>query len=183
MNLPMILAITLVVIAAVCLIIILRLAVSRSFQISAHAGLAGQIRPIDVEAFRNLADPAEDDFLRRHLPAPEFRRVRRERLRAMCAYIQVAGRNAAALIEIGQAALTSSHAPTAEAAARLVDQALLLRRNAAFALLRIYIALTWPTSGLAAAPILRAYEQLNGSAMLLSRLQNPATPVRISATW
>jgi hypothetical protein len=179
----MTLAIVLVIAAVLCLVVILRLTVSRSLQISSAGGLARQIQPIDVEAFRNLADPAEDEFLHRHLPAAEFRRVRRERLRAMCTYIRVAGRNATVLIELGQVALTSSGTPAAQAAQELVDQALLLRRNAAFALLKIYVSLAWPTSGLAAAPILRAYEQLNSSAMLLTRLQNPAAPVRILATW
>ncbi|HTW59136.1 MAG TPA: hypothetical protein VMD99_13470 [Terriglobales bacterium] len=175
------LAIALVVVAAVFLVVIFRVAVSRNLRIAADASLAKQINPIDVEAFRNLTDPAEDEFLRRRLSAAEFRRVRRERLRAMLAYIQTAGRNAAVLIQIGQAALASGHEPTAEAARHLVNQALLLRRNAAFALLKVYAALVWPTAGLTAAPILRAYEQLNGSVMLLSRLQNPAAPVRISA--
>ena len=74
-------------------------------------------------------------------------------------------------------------AQTAEAAHRLVDNALLLRRNAAFALVRIYVALAWPNSGLMALPVLQGYEKLNGAAMLLGRLQNPAAPVHISATW
>jgi len=178
----MTLAIILVVAAALALLFILGVTVSRSLQVSAGASLAAQIRPIDVEAFRNLVDPSEDDYLRRRLTAAEFRLVRRERLRAMAAYVRIAGRNAAVLIRIGQSALTASDPQTAEAARRLVDSALLLRRNAAFALLRIYVALAWPNSGLAAAPILRGYEQLNGSAMLLGRLQNPAVPVRISAT-
>jgi hypothetical protein len=43
--------------------------------------------------------------------------------------------------------------------------------------------LVWPTAGLAAVPVLRGYENLNGSAMLLSRLQNPAAPVRIAARF
>jgi|SRR5580698_2546886 hypothetical protein len=183
MNLPMTLAIALVVLATICLVVILRLAVSRNLQISRDASPAAQINPIDIEAFRNLADPSEDEFLRRHLSSGKFRHVRRERLRAMRAYIQVAGRNAAVLIEIAQAGLVSNHPPTAEAAARLVDQALLLRRNAAFALLRIQLALVWPTAGLAAVPVLRGYETLNGSAMLLSRLQSPASPVRIAARF
>jgi hypothetical protein len=176
----MTLAIVLVIIAAVGLAVILRLAVARSLQIPAGRNLAGQIQPIDVEAFRNLANPAEDAYLLRRLPPNEFRRVQRERLLAMSAYVQTAGRNATVLIEIGQAALTSGHAPTAEAARELVEQALLLRRNAAVVLLRIYISLAWPTTGRAAAPILRGYEQLSGRAMLLSRLQNPVSPVRIS---
>jgi hypothetical protein len=178
----MTLAIILVIAAAVALIFILGVALSRSLQISAGTNLAAQIQPIDVEAFRNLVDPTEDDYLRRRLSAAEFRLVRRQRLRAMAAYVHTAGRNAAVLVRMGQAALAANDDSTAEAARRLVDNALLLRRNAAFALLRIYVALAWPNSGLAAEPILHGYEKLNGSAMLLGRLQNPAVAVRISAT-
>jgi hypothetical protein len=178
----MTLAIILVIAAALGLVFILVVALSRSLQLSAGTNLVAQIQPIDVEAFRNLIDPAEDDYLRRRLPAAEFRAVRRRRLRAMAAYVHTAGRNAAVLVRMGQAALAAGDVPTAEAARRLVDNALLLRRNAAFALLRIYVALAWPNSGLAAEPVLRGYEKLNGSAMLLGRLQNPAAPARISAS-
>ena len=176
----MMIAIFLVIAAALALVFILGITVSRSLQISSGSGLAGQIQPIDIEAFRNLVDPAEDEYLRRRLTAAEFRLVRRKRLRAVAAYVQVAGRNAAVLVRMGQAAMTGD-SQTTEAAQRLVNSALLLRRNAAFALLRIYIALAWPNSGLAAVPILHGYERLNGAAMLLGRLQNPAAPVRISA--
>jgi hypothetical protein len=177
----MTLAIILVVAAALALAFIVGITVSRSLQVSEGSGLVGRIQPIDVAAFRNLIDPAEDDYLRRRLLPAEFRVVRRQRLRAMAAYVQTAGRNAAVLVRMGQSALNAGDAQTAEAARRLMDNALLLRRNAAFALLRIYVALAWPNSGLAAAPVLQGYERLNGSAMLLGRLQNPAVPVRISA--
>jgi hypothetical protein len=108
--------------------------------------------------------------------------VQRERLRATAAYIQVVGQNAAVLAVIGQASLSSGNAATAEAARQLIDNALLLRRNASFALLRIYLALAWPSSNRRASGVLRGYERLNGCAMLLGRLQNPAVPVRIAAT-
>jgi hypothetical protein len=176
----MTIAVLLVIAAALALVFILGITVSRSLQISSGTGLAEQIQPIDIEAFRNLVDPEENEYLRRRLPAAEFRLVGRKRLRAMAAYVQVAGRNAAILVRIGQAAMTGD-SQTREAARRLVDSALLLRRNAAFALLRIYIALLWPNSGFAAVPILHGYERLNGAAMLLGRLQNPAAPVHISA--
>lgn len=178
----MTLAIILVIAAAFALTLILGFAVSRSLQISAGTNLAGKIQPIDIEAFRNLVDLAEDDYLRRHLTAWEFRQVRHQRLRAMAAYVGTARRNAGVLVRMGQAAQAASDAPTAEAARRLVDNALMLRRKADFALFRIYVAMAWPNSGLAALPILHGYERLNGSAMLLGRLQNPAAPVRISAT-
>lgn len=177
----MTLALVLVIAAAFALVLILGVTVSRSLQISGGSALARRIEPIDIEAFRNLVSPAENEYLRRRLPAGEFRRVQRERLRATAAYIRVASRNAAVLVAVGQSALKSGDASTADAARQLVDNALLLRRNATLALLRTYTAIAWPQAGLAGAPVLNGYERLSGSAMRLGRLQNPTVPVRISA--
>jgi hypothetical protein len=175
------LAIIIVVAAALALGIILRLAVSQGLQAKRSTNLAVSIRPIDIEAFRNLINPAEDEYLRRHLPANRFRGVRRERLRAMAAYVHVAASNAAMLVRVGEAALASGDGRIAGAAQQLVNDALLLRRNTTVALARIYLALAWPNSGFAAVRVVERYEQLNGAAMLLGRLQNPAVPVRLSA--
>jgi|ERR1700733_333799 hypothetical protein len=175
------LAIILVVAAAVALGIILRLAVTGSLQARGNSGLVATVRPIDVEAFRNLINPAEDDYLRRRLPPTQFRLVRRERLRAMAAYVQVAANNAAVLVRIGQAALASADPRVLGAAQQVVNDALLLRRNTTVALARIYLALAWPNSGFAAVRVVDRYEQLSGAAMLLGRLQNPTVPVRLSA--
>jgi hypothetical protein len=175
----MTLAIFLVVFAVITLFVILRVSVSRSL-LHRNASLPG-IEPIDVEAFRNLVNPAENEYLHRQLPSAEFRRVQRERLRAAATYIRIAGRNATVLVAIGQAAMAASDEKTAEAARQLVDSALLLRRNTSFALMRINLAIAWPTLGSSAAPVLSGYERLNGCAMLLGRLQNPAVPVRISS--
>jgi hypothetical protein len=176
------LAIVLIIAAVLALATILSVTVSRSLQASrGSAGLAGAIRPIDIEAFRNLINPAEDDYLRHRLPPAQFRVVRRERLRAMAAYVHIAASNAAVLVRVGQAALASGDTRIAGAAHQLVNDALLLRRNATVALARIYLALAWPNSGFAASRVVDRYEQLSGAAMLLGRLQNPAVPVRLSA--
>ncbi|HWZ76652.1 MAG TPA: hypothetical protein VNX87_08945 [Candidatus Sulfotelmatobacter sp.] len=177
----MTLALVLVIVAAFALVVILGLTVSTRLQLSPGSALARKIEPVDIEAFRNLVDPTENEYLQRRLSPAEFRKVQRERLRAAAAYIRVAGRNAAVLVAIGQAALNASDGATVDAARQLVDNALLLRRNASVALLRIYFALAWPHSALAAAPVLHGYEQLNGRAMLLGRLQNPGVPIRIAA--
>ena len=170
------LAIILVVAAVVALGVIVRLAVSRRSLSSATA-----IRSLDVEAFRNLINPAEDQYLRRRLPGAQFRQVRRARLRAMAAYVQIAGENAGALVSIGEAALASGDPKVAQAARQLVEDALLLRRNTSLALARIYVALALPSSNFAAVRVVERYEQVSGSAMLLGRLQNPRTAVRLSA--
>ena len=175
------LAIVIVIGAALALGIILRLAVTQSLQAKGSSDLAVSIRPIDIEAFRNLIDPAEDEYLRCRLPANRFRGVRRERLRAMAAYVHVVASNAAALVRVGQLAVASGDPRVAGAAQRVVNDALLLRRNSTVVLLRIYLALAWPNSGFATGRLVDGYEQLSGAAMLLGRLQNPAVPVRLSA--
>jgi hypothetical protein len=173
------LAIFIVIAAAVALGIILRLAVSQSLQAKGTTDLAVAIRPIDIEAFRNLINPAEDAYLRRRLPPPEFRRVRRKRLWAMAAYVQAAAANAAVLVRVGEAALASRDPRFVCTAEQLVNDALLLRRNATVALLRIYVALAWPNSGFAAVRVVDRYERVSGTAMLLGRLQNPGATVRL----
>jgi hypothetical protein len=170
------LALILVLVAIISFIAIILVARSRL-----QFANATQIQAIDVDAFRNLADPRESEYLRTRLPAAEFRHIQRIRLRALAAYLRVVGRNAVLLIHIGQLALTSENIQTAEAARKLVDEALLLRRNTSLAMLRIYLRLLWPNTRFAATPILESYERLSGSAMLLSRLQNPAATLRISA--
>ena len=175
------LAIVLVIAATVALGVILRLAVTQSLQVKQPSDLAVSIRPVDLEAFRNLTDPAEDDYLRRRLPSAQFRSVRRERLRAMAAYVHVVGENAAVLVRVGEAALASGDARFTDAAQSLVNDALLLRRNATVAMIRIYLALAWPALDFPAGRVIDRYEHLNRAAMLLGRLQNPAVAVRLSA--
>ncbi len=99
----------------------------------------------------------------------------------MAAYVQIAGENAGALVSIGEAALASGDPKVAQAARQLVEDALLLRRNTSLALARIYVALALPSSNFAAVRVVERYEQVSGSAMLLGRLQNPRTAVRLSA--
>lgn len=180
MNLAVFLAIA----AVIALAIILGAAVTRSSQTSRKgAAISGELQPIDVEAFRNLIDPAEDGYLRLRLPPTQFRTVRRERLLAMAAYVQVAARNATFLLRAGQAALASGDPRLVEAAQQLVNDASLLRMNAFVALVRIYIEWAWPMSGIAAAPVMARYQRISGTAMLLGRLQNPSVPVRVSARF
>lgn len=178
----MTLAIVLVIVAAFSIVYIFRFVSQRSMQLAPTTTPATQLHPLDLQAFRNLADPAESDYLRRRLPPKEFRAVQRQRLLAMLAYIQTAKQNARILIRIAEAAKVSGDAQTVAAAHQLVENAQVLYINANFASFRILTAWPWPSSNLGTAPIVHGYEQVSGSAMLLGRLQNPAAPLRLSAT-
>ena len=70
----MTLALVLIIAAAFALVVILGITVSTRLQLSAGSALVQKIEPIDIEAFRNLVDPTENEYLRRRLPAAEFRR-------------------------------------------------------------------------------------------------------------
>ena len=174
------LAIVIVVAAVLALALMVGLAASRALRPASSSSLEGRLQPIDVAAFRNLMDSSEDEYLRRHLSPRQFRTTQRSRLRARAAYVRVAGKNAAVLVAMGQAALTTDDARTQEAALHLVNDALLLRRNATFALILIYAGMAWPNYSTAATSILDRYERLSEAAMLLGRLRNPAVPLRVT---
>jgi hypothetical protein len=178
----MTLAYFLVVAAVLAVVSLFYLGISQNFQVRSDANLAPRIQPIDIEAFRNLMDPAEREYLRRRLPGGEFREVQRRRLVAMAAYVRTASENATILIDIGNQSLSASDPQTAEAGRQLADNAHTLQVNATYALFRIWAAWLWPHFDRPTITILNSYERLNGSAMLLGRLQNPSAPVRISAT-
>ncbi len=178
------LAVLIVIAAVLALVVILGAAITRSLPISGKSAAPFvELQPIDVEAFRNLIDPAEDGYLRLRLPPAQFRVVRRERLLAMAAYVQVAAGNATLLLRAARSALASGDPRLAEAAHQLVNDALLLRINSIVALARIYLEWAWPMSGVAAAPVIARYQSISGTAMLLGRLQNPSVPVRVSARF
>src|SRR5208282_209742 len=65
---------------------------------------AQAFRSLDIEAFRNLVDSAEEAFLRSNLSPKEFREIKRQRAWAALIYVREAGRAAAALALVGQAA-------------------------------------------------------------------------------
>ena len=133
--------------------------------------LAGLLLPVDVEAFRNLVDPAEEQFLRANLPPAAFRRIQRERLRAAIEYISCTARNAAVLVRVGEAARGSSDPVVAATGGELVDSAIRLRLYAFRSMVKLYVGIVLPGAHLSAVGLAEGYEQLNGQLRLLGRLE------------
>jgi hypothetical protein len=135
------------------------------------------IRAVDVEAFRNLIDPDEEEFLRVNLPPREFRRIQRERLRAAVEYVSCAAHNAAILLRLADAGRRSSNPATAEAAQKLVDNALRLRLYALHAIPRLYLGMILPGSRISPVRLVDRYEQMTRLVVLLGCLQYPTRGV------
>jgi hypothetical protein len=100
-------------------------------------GAISMIRSIDIEAFRNLVDPSEEEFLRCALSPKEFRKVKRERAWAALAYVRCAGRAAALFASAGQGAQRSSDPQIAESGMQIAHRALRLRLYSLQASLRL----------------------------------------------
>jgi hypothetical protein len=143
--------------------------------------LEGRTQPVDLEAFRNLTDRREEQYLREQLAPAEFRAVQRERLRAAAGYVQRAAHNASVLLRVGEAARRSPDPEIVKAADELVESALRLRFYALLAvgLLRartLVPGVSWSPAGMATD-----YQGLRDHVARLSRLQVPAQAGRISA--
>ena len=141
--------------------------------------LTGQLRPVDVEAFRNLIDIHEEQYLRANLPGGEFRRVQRQRVLAAIGYISCAAHNAAILVRIGDAARRSPDPPTAAAAEKLVDTAIRLRLSAFHAMAKLYLALILPLPRISPVRLAESYEQMTRLVVMLSVFQQ--TPQGVAA--
>ena len=147
----------------------------------ALAHLSAQLRTVDLDAFRNLVDPDEEDFLRRNLPPEEFRGVQRARLRAAVEYIRCASHNATVLLRLGESARHSPDARIAAAGGELVDTALRLRLYAFQAIAKLYLGMVFPGTHWSPLDVIDKYQEVRGLVSQLGRLQYPSSAARITA--
>jgi hypothetical protein len=161
----------LVLAALLALWFLIRLAKGQSWAARREPDTCGEIRPVDVEAFRNLIDPAEAQFLRFNLPPPEFRKVQRERLRAAVEYISCAADNAKVVMRMGEAARHSPEPSVAEAGEKLVNTAIQLRAYAFQATLKLYLRMVFPEAQFAPVGLAENYERMTGLMLLLGRME------------
>ena len=179
----MMVTVILVVAVAGALLVLARAARGQAAaNITSLVDLQGRTTAIDLSAFRNLISPEEEEYLRRQLPPAEFKRLRKERLRAAVAYVQCALQNAAILLRLGEAAQTSADPQLATAGRKLVDNAIRLRLYAFFALSKLYLNIVFPGLQLSPVAVADRYEHLTEAMARFTRLQQPGLVTRISLT-
>jgi len=141
---------------------------------------AQHLRYVDVEAFRNLIDPAEEEYLRQRLVTSEFRKIQRERLFAAVDYIAGAAHNAALLVRLAEAARHSSDSATVLAAEKLLASAIQLRLYAFRAIIQLYFEILLPGSRSSSLIMVERYESLTRQVIMLG-LQYPVPGVSATA--
>jgi len=173
----MTIALILVVVAFLALAVLFRIAKGQASADKLLDNPSQHMRSVDIEAFRNLIDPEEEEFLRRNLTASEFRTVQRERLLAAAEYVAGAAHNAALLLRLGEAARHSTDPATAQAAEKLIDNALRLRLYAFQVLARLYVGTIIPGVRISPVRIAERYEQMTREVVMLGCLQYPTRGV------
>ena len=145
-----------------------------------EAEISSKICDVDLEAFQNLVDPKEEEYLRENLPGSDFRSVQRDRLRAALDYVGALSQNGALLLQLGQAAKASADPRVAEAGQHVVDNAVHLRLYTLRVRARLYVKIALPTAKLEPAGVVNEYQEASNWAALLSRLQHPANNVVVA---
>lgn len=139
--------------------------------VGGEGDLSRRIRSVDLDAFRNLTDPEEEEYLRAHLPSAEFRDIQRLRLRAAIDYLLGVFHNSALLLHFGQVARSNPDERIAGAGRSLVDNALRLRLFSAMAIGKLCIRIVFPGAVLQPAGIIDRYQLMTERAAQLGRLQ------------
>ena len=138
-------------------------------------------RSLDIEAFRNLVDSGEEAFLRNNLSPKKFREIKRQRAWAALIYAREAGRAAAALAKIGQAAQQSSDPEIAASGIPVTENAFRLRLQTIGACLHLLTEVVLPDLRSPSLPPLvdqyeRAAETLFRLGRFSSRVQGSVRP-------
>lgn len=169
---------SLVVVLAVVLI-------ATSALMLAARGYAGEVtsvdelvklaRPVDLDAFRNLVSRDEEEFLRRSLPAVQYWRVERARMRALFEYVSRIAHNSALLMRLGQAGQRSSATELVGAGEELADLAFQMRVLSLMVMPVILLRMVLPQLRISPGTLCDTYERTRERASSFGRLQHPAT--------
>ena len=159
----------LVAVAFFALVILVYVAIrSRTRRVDLE-GTVQAFRSLDIEAFRNLVDSAEETFLRNHLPPRKFREIKRQRAWAAFLYAWEAGRAATALARVGQAAQRSLDPEIAASGVQVAESAFRLRLQSVRVSLRLLTEVLLPGRSSRSLPSLDQYERAAETLFRLGR--------------
>jgi hypothetical protein len=133
----------------------------------------GQIRPVDLKAFRILMDRNDELFLRGKLPRSKFFHLKRQRIRLTLRYVARIAANASAVLRMGEAARLSSKPEVAQAAAQVLELATQIRLQCLLAMSKLAVEYAMPSLQLTPAMLVPKYQSLRENVSRLGDLQTP----------
>ena len=122
--------------------------------------LLERLQPVNAACFRHLASDADDAFLRRRLPAREYRRLRNLRLKALHAYYASALQNAAVVLSYAELLVRSENAELVAFGQQLNPAAMQLRLALMRGMVGILVCYLVPLDAPSWRQITDLYEQI-----------------------
>jgi hypothetical protein len=119
-------------------------------------------QPVDLETFRTLLAPGEEQYLRRSLSPSAFRRFQRQRVDLALRGLEQVGENAAMLMKLGQLAKATANPTLAREAEDLIHAALRLRVSLLFVEPCLWLKWLFPGWNLSVPALEMQYEELLG---------------------
>lgn len=173
-----IILIILFVLLAAVLWVVLRIRFSSKEQ--SLSQLETSLIAVDAAALGNLLHEREDAFLRTNLGSRDYRRIKRQRIRAAREYVWNISQNAAVLSHIAGLALDSADPQIQTTAQKLAKDAVELRWSALRAYSLLVVQEAYPSLDLSSIRVRERYTNLAESASWLYRLRFPESRIRIS---
>jgi len=140
-------------------------------QISNLDELPRSAKAIDLPAFLNLIDPAEEGFLRANLTPKVFRQVQRQRLLATVEYVRRVANNAGVLVQLGEAVSREANSEVSALGRELATTAIRLRALALLALCFLCVRIAMPNMRLSLLRVPTRYEYLVEEVARLARFK------------
>jgi hypothetical protein len=132
----------------------------------------GSMRPLDLQAFHCLIDREDERFLRESLSRAGFMRLKRQRISVTFKYVARISNNAAAVLQMAEAARQNSDMQVAEAATQVVDMATQIRMQCMIAQAKLAAEFMFPSLQLSPALLVPRYQALRETLSRLGSLQN-----------
>jgi len=145
------------------------------------AQLETSLIPVDAATLGNLLHEREDAFLRRNLGPRDYRKIKRQRIRAAREYVWNISTNALVLSRIAGFALDSPDPQIQATAQKLANEAVELRWSALRAFSLLVVQEAYPNFDLGSIKVRERYTSLAESASWFYRLRFPESRIRISA--
>lgn len=138
--------------------------------------------PVDLEAFRNLVDPAESQFVKSMLPRSEFQRLQRHRMRVAQSYLRAMRSNAEILQSIGMRALESGAGEQAAAVSHMLHTATQVRIRSSVLLwsYSLSLHLHLPINTLSPVDV---YRDLRNQTLTVLQALSPSDSAQIIRAW
>ena len=119
--------------------------------------LVSALQPVDPKALAQLTSPQDDTLLKRNLPPPKYRALKRQRLLVLRAYYRTALKNCSVLQACGEALQQGKDLEARDFGAQLASASLTLRVRLLQAITLVQISAWFPALDIDIAQVSGAY--------------------------